>query len=543
MASDVASSKERVPISVFTALVTALAFWIVNKLTVIPSLIAVPRGAVPRPVRGAHGSSLVHMRRPYLPSAVTLVALLLAACGGSTDAPTASTPSTPPPPTLTLGVNASRLRARRDSALLAWTTTNAASCTATGSWTGTQATAGSSWIKPTTTGTLTYSLECTGTGGTVSKAVSVEAWLPIPVAGTSYENGKANGRGELVFPPSTLNRPYTGLPTAYGFGDFFQTGRRDLVTASINYDASGVYAQQSANVSDVEVWREEANGGWTRLWAGKGCLHPRKVVVADFDNDQVPDIFIACHGWDGPITNGAVRGETSRLLLSNGRDGFTIREVGLPSYYLHGAAAADLDRDGWGDLVVADMRPCCRTGDGFEVFALMNQHDGTFRVDKSRIPATPDGQYISVELLDVDGDQNVDLLIGSGWSSPNDGYKPTLLLYGDAAGRFGLNGRQVTIPHVPNRSVVLDFALVENAGRRGLFVGRTGGSQSGVNYQTITLQYVDLATLASTVVLDQTGSGWVAWWIPTTRNGRNGVVNFAAITNGMKKPFSFFAAP
>ena len=301
---------------------------------------------------------------------------------------------------------------------------------------------------------------------------------------------------------------------------------------------------QTCALPIFEVWRDDGAGRWTRLWSGKGCLNPRKLLVADFNNDKVPDVFLACTGWDGTIANGAVRGETSRLLLSNGRDGFTVSEVGLPSWYMHGASAADLDHDGYADIVAADMRPCCRMGDGFEVFALMNQHDGTFRLDTSRIPATPDGQYIAVELFDADADGNVDLVIGSGWNSPGDGFKPTLLLYGDASGRFGLNGRQTTLPRVPYRSTVLDFTLVENAGRRGIFIDRTAGPQTTLYYNTITLQYVDLTTLTSTVVIDQLGTDWITWWIPATRNGKNGVVNYTTITGGAQKlPFSFFASP
>lgn len=474
--------------------------------------------------------------------ATLLAALPVAACGGASAAPTTpQVPVAPTAPTLTLTISAARLRARSDSGQLTWSTTNAAACTASGAWTGAQATSGSMWIKPITAGTITYALDCSGAGGTVSKTVGVEAWLPIPVAGTSYENWKPSGRSEIAFPPSTVNTAWQGLPTAYGFGDFFQTGRRDLVTASLRYRPSGLYATESGNVSEIEVWREQSTGGWTRIWSGGGCLHPRKVLVADFNKDQIPDIFLACQGWDGPITNGAVRGETSRLLLSNGRDGFKTVEVGQPSWYMHGAAAADLDGDGWTDIVMSDFSECCRKSDGLEVFALMNQRDGSFRIDKTRIPGIQDGQYIAVELVDVDGDRNVDLLLGSAWSSPNDGYKPALLLYGDATGRFGQGGRQVTLPHISERGAVLDFTLVENAGRRGLFIGRTAPFLVG--FDTITLQYVDLETLASSVMLDQLGSGWVAWWIPTTRNGKNGVANFAQITNGAKRPFSFFAAP
>ena len=177
----------------------------------------------------------------------------------------------------------------------------------------------------------------------------------MPVAATSYDNWKLYAPGEFSFPPATLTTHMQGAPVSYGFGDFFQTGRRDLVTASINYWAKGVYADEATKMSDVEVWRDDGAGRWTRLWSGKGCLNPRKLLVADFNNDKVPDVFLACTGWDGTIANGAVRGETSRLLLSNGRDGFTVSEVGLPSWYMHRASAADLDHDGYADIVAADQ--------------------------------------------------------------------------------------------------------------------------------------------------------------------------------------------
>jgi hypothetical protein len=42
------------------------------------------------------------------------------------------------------------------------------------------------------------------------------------------------------------------------------------------------------------------NGAWvdqtSRLLTDTtGCLHPRKAIVADFNGDDVPDVFIACH--------------------------------------------------------------------------------------------------------------------------------------------------------------------------------------------------------------------------------------------------------
>ena len=47
------------------------------------------------------------------------------------------------------------------SATLTWST-NGAGCTASGDWTGAQDASGTQTVTPTTTGTLTYSLVCTG---------------------------------------------------------------------------------------------------------------------------------------------------------------------------------------------------------------------------------------------------------------------------------------------------------------------------------------------------------------------------------------------
>jgi uncharacterized protein (TIGR03118 family) len=63
------------------------------------------------------------------------------------------------------------------SATLTWSTVNADACTASGAWSGTQATSGSQSVSPTTAATNTYTLSCTGAGGstTASAALTVNA--------------------------------------------------------------------------------------------------------------------------------------------------------------------------------------------------------------------------------------------------------------------------------------------------------------------------------------------------------------------------------
>lgn len=64
------------------------------------------------------------------------------------------------------------------SATLAWTTSDATSCTASGAWSGGKATSGSEAVSPTSTST--YTLTCTGPGGDTAKSVTVNVSTPNP---------------------------------------------------------------------------------------------------------------------------------------------------------------------------------------------------------------------------------------------------------------------------------------------------------------------------------------------------------------------------
>ena len=86
-----------------------------------------------------------------------------------------------------------------------WSSTNATSCTAGGGWTGTKAPSGTLAVSPPST--TTYTLACTGAGGTspvASATVAVSA-SPAPVSGAC---GSANGTTSIVctFGQPLLNR-------------------------------------------------------------------------------------------------------------------------------------------------------------------------------------------------------------------------------------------------------------------------------------------------------------------------------------------------
>lgn len=109
---------------------------------------------------------------------IVCVALTSASCGGAgggagrganggISTPTVSLTAAPITP-ITLG----------QSLMLTWSSTNATSCTASSSptesdWAGAKATSGSQAATPGVTGTETYTLTCSGAGGTVPASVSV----------------------------------------------------------------------------------------------------------------------------------------------------------------------------------------------------------------------------------------------------------------------------------------------------------------------------------------------------------------------------------
>src|SRR5450631_3458874 len=59
------------------------------------------------------------------------------------------------------------------SATLTWSSANATSCAASGAWSGTKASSGTTSVTPTTGGVYTYTLICAGAGGSGSASTSV----------------------------------------------------------------------------------------------------------------------------------------------------------------------------------------------------------------------------------------------------------------------------------------------------------------------------------------------------------------------------------
>ena len=94
-----------------------------------------------------------------------------------------------------------------DSALISWSSTNATSCTASGGWTGSKGTSGSESIS-LVAGNNTFSLSCSGSGGSFNQSVVVFAFDFGLETGTITINEDTVYTGSIAASPNeTLTNP------------------------------------------------------------------------------------------------------------------------------------------------------------------------------------------------------------------------------------------------------------------------------------------------------------------------------------------------
>lgn len=113
-------------------------------------------------------------------AASTSFTLTCSGDGGTSRPATVTITVSAPAPTVQLTADPTAVAAG-SAAMLSWSSTNATACTASGGWSGTLAASGSRSTGALTSAT-TYSLVCTGPGGSSAPAHATVAILPLPTA-------------------------------------------------------------------------------------------------------------------------------------------------------------------------------------------------------------------------------------------------------------------------------------------------------------------------------------------------------------------------
>ena len=159
-------------------------------------------------------------------------------------------------PTVTLSANPTSV-ASGSSSVLTWSSTNATSCTASGSWSGTKATSGTQSASPTSTST--YTLTCTGTAGTANQSVTVTVSNPDEVIIDNTDTVSVSSSGNWL--SSTAYPGYYGDDYFYSStiaGEWFQWTTSSLVPGT--YEVYARWLAVAGRPTDVNYQITHASG-------------------------------------------------------------------------------------------------------------------------------------------------------------------------------------------------------------------------------------------------------------------------------------------
>ena len=187
-----------------------------------------------------------------------------------------------------------------------------------------------------------------------------------------------------------------------GYPDLYVTGYGRAILYRNNHNGTFTDVTAKAGVADEGGWSTSAGwfdydkDGWLDL-----------VVTNYIDWSPKANLWCGEHkpGYRAYCNPNNYKGQKTKLYHNNHDGTFTdVSEksgVGIPESKGMGVVLADMNNDGWPDIVIAN--------DTWPNFLFLNKHDGTFEDASliSGIAASEDGRYeagMGIDAADVDGD-------------------------------------------------------------------------------------------------------------------------------------------
>ena len=233
--------------------------------------------------------------------------------------------------------------------------------------------------------------------------------------------------------------------------------------------------------------------------------HISDVVLADFNNDDRLDIFVADHGYDDvPFP-----GHQNTLILS-APDGKLMDATGnLPaqSDFTHSACAADIDADGDVDLYIGNLEPTM-----INPQMLINEN-ALFSISESSLPPIVSLEYNSYtycEFSDLDLDGDPDLILGGNQ------YSNSTVLLNDGKGIFSQLPDSIPSLSEYPETIVHDIEPIEinGDGYRDLIIVQETDQNFSVIQILINNQDGTFRDETSTRIEKITRKEWIGWlWL------------------------------
>ena len=244
----------------------------------------------------------------------------------------------------------------------------------------------------------------------------------------------------------------TGLPdVADGelvWADFDNDGDLDLLISG---------AGSSGKIS--AVYRNNSDDTFTNWGAGFIPLAQSSVAVSDFDNDGFVDVLMIGSGDD-------MSDESITAVYKNKGGGiFETLPVSLPGVTNGAARIADIDNDGWNDIILTG-----RSGTGTDLYIYRNNGNETFSSYGHNIDPVYEGD---LQLSDFNSDGYIDIVI-SGFNNNNQ--RITALYFNLQDGTFS----KYSSAFPPLRTGGLVAADINNNGYTDLFLTGSFSSDSAV---------------------------------------------------------------
>ncbi|MDP2324904.1 MAG: hypothetical protein Q8N51_12875, partial [Gammaproteobacteria bacterium] len=178
------------------------------------------------------------------------------------------TPPTGSPPTVTLSASPNSVTAG-GTTTLSWSSLDATSCTASGAWSGSKATTGSTSVGPLNN-TSTYSLSCTGSGGTISQSTTVQVVASGPTISLTASPTTVSPNGSSVLSWSASN--------------------------ATSCTASGAWSGSKSVSGSQSVGPLSASSTYTLSCTGSGGSNQRSAIVTVQDQSQTNNFQARCAG-------------------------------------------------------------------------------------------------------------------------------------------------------------------------------------------------------------------------------------------------------